>query len=35
MGDFPIIVFWKTAELVQLQHSENKDVENHNSKCSL
>lgn len=35
MGDFPVIVFCKTAELVQLQLSEKKNVENLNWKCSL
>lgn len=35
MGDFLVIVFWKTAELVQLPLSEKKNVENLNWKCSL
>lgn len=35
MGNFPVIVFWKTAELFQLELSGKKNVENLNRKCSM
>lgn len=35
MGDFPVIVFWKTAELFQFELSGNENVENLNRTCSM